>query len=156
MTSPIQALTQGTPTAASSLPFYDAVNGADRRASVSAFVTLLQTLLTGIGTPTPQYAAPAATGFSVTLTPVANGASVLLVLTPAAGYAAGTIVLPAEATCVDGQQVWITTTQAVNAVTINGNGATVNGAPTAFINGGAPAFAKLRFDGVFRAWHRIG
>jgi hypothetical protein len=145
-------LPQGSITAGSTLPFYDPANGADRRASVTEFAALLQTLLTA-SAPLAQYSAPAATGFSVTIAPAVSGQSVLLLLTPAAGYAAGTVVLPAVATAVDGQEVSCTCTQSVGTLTVSGNGATVNGAPASF---SANGFFKLRFDGVFGAWYRVG
>lgn len=145
-------LPQGAITAGSTLPFYDPNNGADRRTSVTELAALLQTLLTA-SAPLAQYSAPAATGFSVTVAPAVAGQSVLLLLTPAAGYAAGTVVLPAVATTVDGQEVSCTCTQSVATLTVSGNGATVNGAPTALTANG---FFKLRFDGVFGAWYRVG
>lgn len=145
-------LPQGTITAASTLPFYDPNNGADRRGSVTELAALLQTLMSAPA-PLAQYSAPVATGFSVTVAPAVAGKSVLLLLTPAAGYAAGTVVLPAVATAVDGQEVSCTCTQSVGTLTTNGNGATVNGAPTSLAANG---FFTLRFDGVFGAWYRVG
>lgn len=145
-------LTQGAITDGSTLPFYDPNNGADRRVSVTDFAALLQTLLSPAA-PVAQYSAPAATGFSVTVAPPVAGQSVLLLLTPAGGYAAGTVVLPAVATAADGQEVSCTCTQSVATLTVDGNGATVNGAPTALTANG---FFKLRFDGVFGAWYRVG
>jgi len=76
-----------------------------------------------------------------------------LLLTPAATYAAGTIVLPEKTSCIDGQELMCTCTQIVTALTVSGNGATVNGAPTALAANG---FFRLRFDAVFSAWYRVG
>lgn len=147
----IQNLNQSSIGAASQIPFYDPSNGVDRRDSVTALAAIVATLLSTAAAPAAQYAAPNATGFSVQIAPVEDGASVYLLLTPAAGYAAGTIVLPAQATCEDGQIVQVSCTQIVTALTVNGNGASVNGAPTTLA---ANAFFTLRFDGVFRAWYR--
>lgn len=146
----INALNAGTLANDSQLPFFDVGNGQDRKASVAELATLLQ----GIGATgeITQYSAPSATGFGVTIAPTVSGGSVYLLLTPAAGYAAGTITLPAEALCVDGQQVRVSCTQAVTTLTVAGNGATVNGAPTTLAANG---FFTLRFDGVFRAWYRV-
>ena len=121
--------------------------------SITALVELIQSLLTASGGLITQYSAPSATGFSVTIAPLSTGASMLLLLTPAAGYAAGTIVLPALASCVHGQEVQVTCTQAVATLTVSGNGATVNGAPAALTANG---FFRLRFDGVFGGWYRLG
>lgn len=149
----IASLSQTDIAVADSLPFLSAANGADRRTSVTQLVALIQALLTDDNNPATQYAAPSATGFTVTVAPLATGGSVWLLLTPLAGYAAGAITLPAQALCVDGQELIVNTTQAVTALTVSGNGSTVNGAPTTLA---ANAFFRLRFDGVFKAWYRIG
>ena len=65
------------------------------------------------------YAAPSATGFTVTIPDKRQ----MLLLTPAAAYAAGTINFPAKSGAADGQFVEITTSQAVTAVTWGANGA---------------------------------
>lgn len=149
----ITTLAQTDITAADSIPFASTKNGADRRTSVTQLIELVQALLAVNDGVTTQYAAPAATGFTVTIAPPANGASVWLLLTPVAGYAAGTITLPAQTLCIDGQELLVNTTQAVTTLTVAGNGSTVNGAPTTLA---ANAFFRLRFDGVFKAWYRIG
>jgi hypothetical protein len=41
----------------------------------------------------------------------------------------------------------------VTTLTIAGNGSTLNGAPTTIAANG---FFNLRFDGVFKAWYRVG
>jgi hypothetical protein len=149
----IERFNEGTPTSASQIPFNDPPNGVDRRASLAAFAEVLQPLLSSSSGFITQYAAPNATGFNVLIAPPTNGASVYLLLTPAAGYAAGTITLPLQASCVDGQEVLVSCTQAVTTLTVAGNGSTVNGAPATLA---ANAFFRLRFDGVFDAWYRIG
>lgn len=149
----ITTLSQTDIKAADSIPFASSENGADRRTSVTQLLALLQSLLDSEGGYTTQYAAPAATGFTVAVAPVVTGGSVWLLLTPVAGYAAGTITLPAQASCVDGQELLVNTTQAVTTLTVSGNGSTVNGAPTTLA---ANAFFRLRFDGVFKAWYRVG
>ena len=65
------------------------------------------------------YAAPSATGFTVTVPDKRQ----MLLLTPAAAYAAGTINFPAKSGVADGQFMEITTSQAVTAVTWGANGA---------------------------------
>jgi hypothetical protein len=131
---------------------YSSGNGDARKASM----TTLATFFTEQVTPPPdtmtQYAAPNASGFSVTIAPAVPGNSVWLLLTPTGAFAAGTVVLPALASAVHGQEVEVTSTTAITALTVSGNGATVNGAPTTMA---ANAFFRLRFDGVFNAWFRI-
>ena len=101
---------------------------------------------------TTQYAAPSATGFTVAITD--GSASIHLILTPSAGYAAGTITLPSVGNAVDKQEVLVNTTQQVTALTINGNGAVaVTGAPTSL---GAEDFFRLKYDLASQTWYRIG
>lgn len=135
------------------VPIFSNQNGDARAAAMSVLLAYLQQNLTASGGMATQYSAPNATGFSVTINPPTDGASVFLLLTPVAGYAAGTITLPELAECVDGQEVLATCTQAVTTLTVAGNGATVNGAPTTLA---ANAFFRLRFDGVLDSWYRIG
>lgn len=135
------------------LIFWSSVNCDTRAGSVSLLLNLLQENLTASGDDMTQYAAPNATGFSVSISPVVDGQNVYLLLTPTGAFAAGTLVLPPVANCVDGQTFLMNTTQAVTALTLNGNGATVVGGPTTLA---ANAFFKLRFDGIFKNWYRVG
>jgi len=147
------------------LPRADSVNGGDlvviystnnadaRAMPMSVLLNYLQSQLTSTGGFETKYSSPNATGFSVTVAPASNGGNVFLLLTPLTGYAAGTIVLPALANCVDGQEVLVSCTQAVTALTVDGNGATVNGAPAELTEN---AFFRLRFDGINKSWYRIG
>lgn len=102
-----------------------------------------------------QYAAPSATGFSVTINAGTDGDhDVHLILTPVAGYANGTIVLPPVATLRDKQEVTVNCTQAVAALAVSGNGAgAVTGAPTALLANG---FFKMCYDKLTDSWYRIG
>lgn len=145
----IDRLNQSDISAADSLPFYSASAGADRRTSVSQLATALQSLLSLAG-PVQQFAAPSATGFSVTISPPTAGAWMWLILTPVAGYAAGTIVLPAGP--VDGQEVVVNCTQSVTTLTVSGNGATVTGAPSTLAAGG---FFRMKYAAVLSSWYRI-
>lgn len=141
------------PTSGSQFPFNDPAQGQDARCSLQDMALVLAPLLTVSGGYITQYSAPNASAFTVTVSPPVDGTSVFLLLTPAAGYAAGTITLPPQTNCIDGQELLCTCTQAVTALTVAGNSATVNGAPTTLT---ANAFFRLRFDGVFRAWYRVG
>ena len=145
------------PSGSDLLPLYSQSNGDARKLSLSNLLLWLTT-----NTPTAtnnnqpqfitQYAAPSATGFTVQ---VLDGSdNVWLILTPTAGFAAGTIKLPDASKCVDKQEALINCTQAVTTLTINGNGATaVTGAPTALA---ANAFFRLRFDLATSSWYRVG
>lgn len=135
-------------------------DGDYRGAPASDVLTFFQNNLTfpsftGQEEYTSQYAAPSATGFSVTITDgVSDNTNVHLILTPTAGYAAGTIVLPPVAGLVDKQEVLVNCTQQVTALTIDANGATaVTGEPTSLA---ADDFFRLKYDAVFDTWFRVG
>lgn len=150
----IQNLNQGTMTLASQIPFLDPSQGQDRRDSVTSLAQLIaDSLPSAPGGLITQYAAPNATAFVLNVSPPEDGENVWLLITPTGAFAAGTLALPAAALCKDAQETLVTTTQAVAALTVNGNGSTVNGAPTTLA---ANAFFRLRFDGVFKAWYRVG
>lgn len=133
------------------VPIYSSGQGDARKASMNVIKQFILADATANDDKISQYAAPTATGFSVNI--LDAGSSVWLILTPLAGYAAGTIVLPAVANCVDRQEILVNTTQAVTTLTINANGATVVGAPTTLA---ANAFFRLRFDDVLNVWYRVG
>ncbi len=149
--SSLDRLNEGTLSTAAQLAFYDPANGADRRASVAALIALIQSSLTESGDLVTRHASPNETGFSVTVVPPSTGANVHLLLTPLAGYAAGTVVMPASP--IDGQQVVVTSTQAVTTLTVSGNGASVNGAPTTLAANG---YFRLRYDQINNSYYRIG
>jgi hypothetical protein len=130
---------------------FSTTNGDARKAALSVLLELIQENLASSADKVTQYSAPTATAFSVQVTDGAD--SIWLILTPNADYAAGTIVLPALANCVDAQEILVNCTRAVTALTINGNGATVVGAPTALV---ANDFFRLRFDAVLDTWYRVG
>lgn len=133
------------------LPVWSQTNGDTRKASLQTLLNLFSPLITASDDKVTQYAAPSATGFSVSLTD--NSDSKWLILTPAAGYADGTIVLPAVGNCVDRQEILVNCTQAVTALVVDGNGATVTGEPTTLA---ANDFFRLRFDAVTDVWYRVG
>jgi len=97
---------------------------------------------------TAAYSSPSATGFTVTV----NAGNTWLILTPAAGYAAGTIILPA--TPPAGSEVLVVSTQSVTALTVDGNGASgVIGAPTTLAANG---HFRLKYDAQGFTWYRVG
>ena len=125
-----------------------------RLAPFDVVMTALANQIATDGEIETQYSAPAATGFSVTVAPSVDGNNVWLLLTPVAGYAAGTVVLPALATLADGQEVIVSTTQSITTLTVSLNGATAaNGAPTTMA---ANAYFRLKYDATLSSWYRIG
>lgn len=138
---------------------YIAVNlsGQDYRLSMTELQDFLQEHLTfptftGVQEYQTQYAAPSSTGFSVQITDGPD--NIHLILTPTAGFAAGTIVLPSIAAVVDKQEVLVNCTQQVTSLTVNGNGAVaVTGEPSSL---GADDFFRLKYDAVLQTWFRVG
>lgn len=135
------------------IPVYDASNGDARKSSLTLLKEWLEDnlSLTNAGQPNTQYAAPSASGFSVAITDADD--SIHLILTPVAGYATGTIVLPAVANATDKQSVLVNSTQAVTTLTVDGNGAVaVTGEPTTLA---ANDFFTLKYDALTQTWYRV-
>lgn len=157
----INQLTRATALSAGDLiPIFTTNEGDARAAAVSLLQEYLQDNLdfSNGDNYTSQYAAPSATGFNVTITDnSADGitsSNVHLILTPLAGYAAGTITLPVVTGLVDKQEVLVNCTQSVTTLTIGLNGATgAVGAPTTLA---ANAFFRLKYDAVTSNWYRVG
>lgn len=96
------------------------------------------------------YSAPSATGFTTTVPDTDD--NYWVILTPVAGYANGTIVLPSATVAADQQTVNVNCTQAVTTLAITSAGGTVTGAPTTLA---ANAYFTLRFDAVTSTWYRV-
>jgi hypothetical protein len=130
-------------------------NGDTRKAAMSVLLAYMQDSLTfsesGISY-TTQYAAPSATDFSIQITD--DSTNTHLILTPVAGYADGTIVLPAVGNVIDKQEVLVNCTQAVTTLVVDGNGAVaVTGEPSGL---SANDFFRLKYDITVQTWYRVG
>ena len=126
-------------------------NGIDYRALVGTVGDYINQLGASGDGKIIQYSGPTSTGFTTTITD--SSSSVWLVLTPNGTLAAGTITLPAAADCVESQEVLVSSSQTVTALTINANGALTVGAPTTVSAG---EFFRLRFEPVLKTWYRVG
>lgn len=122
-------------------------NGDTRKSSLTTLVTYLQGALSLPGALSTQYAAPSASGFTVT---VAQNNTWLL-LTPTGTFAAGAIVLPSAPT--DKSEVSVNCTQIVTSLTVSAGGTTVTGAPTTLA--AANGFFTMRYDAATAAWYRV-
>lgn len=129
------------------IPVWSNNNGGARKAAVSALLAYIQGNIQFPSAFTKQFAAPSATGFSVDV----DDGEVWLVLTPVAGYAAGTIVLPAGP--ADGDEFLCNCTQAVTTLTIDGNGKTVTGGPTTLAENDS---FRLKYESVTGTWYWVG
>ena len=126
-------------------------NSDTRKSTIAALTELIQEGLDiGKQAFTPQYAAPTATGFDVQITD--SDDNIWLVLTPDAGYAAGTITLPSVVNVADKQEILVNCTQVVTTLTIAPNGATVVGQPTTLA---ANDSFKLKFDLTLKRWYKV-
>lgn len=148
-----QYATNGYPQASDLILTYSSNNTDTRKMTLSALTAFVQTSLSAPGQFAKQYFAPNATGFSVTIAPLSQGSSMWLLMTPLAAYAAGTVTMPLSSTLQDNQTFRVTTTQAVTALTLDGNGATVNGAPTTLA---ANSWFELAYDKVNNSFYRVG
>lgn len=127
------------------------VNAQDYRALAGTVATYINSVGSAGDGKIIQYAGPTSTGFTVNVTD--SSAGIWLVLTPSGTLAAGTLVLPAVANCVENQEVLVASSQTVTALTVNTNGASIVGAPTTILSGG---FFRLRFEPVLKTWYRVG
>lgn len=133
------------------VPIYSSSNGDARKASMTVISAYIKSLLSVNDNKTTQYSAPSATSFTVAVTN--SSSSTWLVLTPTAGFAAGTITMPDVSVCTDKQELLVNCTQSITTLTINANGATVTGAPTTLA---ANAYFRLRYDLATKVWYRVG
>ena len=101
-----------------------------------------------LGDKTIQYFAPSATGWSVAV--AVESASAWLIITPTAGFATGSITMPAV---INVQEVLVNCTQSVGTLTVLGNGANVIGAPTSLAANG---FFLMKFEPILKNWYRVG
>lgn len=133
------------------VPVFSQTNGDARKLSLTNLATWIASQITTADNKVTQYSAPSATGFTTLVND--SSSSVWLILTPTAGFANGAITLPTLANCTDKQEVLINCTQAITTLAVNGNGATVTGAPTTL---SANGFFRLRFESVTSTWYRVG
>ena len=148
MANTINKQSSVTPSLSDLIAIWDSNNSDTRRTSLNNLMELFNENMT-MGKPTTQLSAPNATGFSISVTD--NGSDIHLLITPAAGYAEGTIVLPESV--VDKQTVLVTTTQAVTTTLTITSTKPVNGAPTTLT---ANDFFTLKYDATFESWYRVG
>ena len=129
------------------LPVYSSSNGDARKASLSALLAWFRSTFASPDFET-VLEAPTGSGFNIQL--AASTESLWLIANPTGAFAAGTITLPPVADCFDGQEIIVTCSQAVTALTVDGNGATVLGEPT---NLGTGGFFALRFRESQSTWY---
>ena len=126
-----------------------AANNDARKASLSVLLAFFEAQFAS-----PEFetviTAPTASGFNLQL--AASTKNIWAIINPTGAFATATITLPPVASCFDGQQIVVTCSAAITAVTVAGNGATIVGAPTALGTGG---FFALRFNDLQNAWYCV-
>jgi len=133
------------------LPIYSQQNGDARKVSAYQLAQFVAGQITVPDDKITQYSAPALTGFTTQVNDASD--SVWLIMMPTGTMAAGTIKLPAVANAANRQEVLVNCTQIVTALTVDGNGATVTGAPSTLA---ANAFFRLRYESTLKTWYRVG
>jgi hypothetical protein len=149
--SPVSSIQSGD-----QVPVFDTSNGDTRKFSISLLLSYIQDNITlpdpGVASFVTQYAAPSSNNFIVNFND--NSSNTHLILTPSTGYAEGTLVLPAVGSLIDKQEMLFNTTQQVDTLTIDKNGAVaVTGAPVVLA---AEDFFRLKYDAVTSTWYRVG
>jgi hypothetical protein len=131
------------------IPVYSPTNGDARRASITSLIEYFQAIFAD-----PNYLtiinAPTNSGFNLQLGTQTQ--SVFLIINPTGAFAAGTITLPPVASCFDGQEILVVSSQSIAALTVNGNGGTLLGTPSAL---GIGSFFTIRFNRLQSTWYTL-
>lgn len=135
------------------IPVYSAENGDTRSGTVQQIAEAVLEAIEGSPDETIYSLTTDGSSFTVAVLPATPGGSAWAQITLSIPAPAGTIILPGADDRAHGQEVLVTCTQAVAALTFNGSGAAVAGAPT---NLAANGFFRLRFDSISTTWYRIG
>lgn len=125
-------------------------NGDNRKVAASVLLAYMQENLL-LPSFTTQYASPTISGETIQVT--GSGADIYLMLTPTDGFDTMVIVFPLLATLLDRQEILITSSKQVTALTISPNGAIIVGEPSSITSDG---FFKMRYDAVNTTWRRVG
>ena len=129
------------------LPIHSVDASDTLRATMAQVVALVQANIVFPGVVyAVQAEVPTGSGFSITVQP---GKS-LLTIRGAVTLAAGTVVMPGSP--VNGQVAAVSSLAAVTALTVNGNGKALSGAPTTLPAGGWFSMAYSDFDAT---WYRV-
>ena len=99
--------------------------------------------------PETSKASPTQTGWNVQ---VPSTGDITLLITPADNYADGTVTLPPSSYVSDKQSLVVYCEKAVTNFTVDGNGATVKGAPTTLTT---DSYFSLFYDEADNTWYRV-
>jgi hypothetical protein len=127
---------------------FDQANRATRKATVEQLAFAVRQVIEG----EPDDTAYALNASTVTALPAAPGADIWAQITLPATAPTLTVILPGIDDRAHGQEVLVTVTQTVTALTINANGAALSGAPT---TASPTAPFRLKYDLISNTWYRI-
>lgn len=139
---------------ADSIPLASNAEGSPRRATVGTLTAYILEQMEPLSGLTRQSAVPSASPFTVTVAPPEDGASMRLIIKPTGTMAVGTVNLPDVDEAEDGQEVLVSCTQIVTALTVAATGLSVTGAPTTLA--AANGFFRMMYDAADLTWYRVG
>lgn len=149
--SDIPSVITSLTTAYAPLYWYVAGQGVVQGTLAQLVTYLEENLTTGKPEYVNQLSSPA-TGATVSIT--AGDDNIWLILTPAATLATLTIELPAIVNLASNQEVLVTSTQELTALTVDKNDATnIFGEPTTLA---AEGFFKMKYNSFQKTWYRVG
>lgn len=130
-------------------PIFSQGNGDARKVAASVILDYVES---NFASPqfTTVYVNPTVSGFVYQMPD--NGNNTWLVINPTAAFAAGEVILPNSTVAADGQELLITCLDPITALTINGAGSTVIGAPIGFQ---ANATIRIRYNQLNTTWYVI-
>jgi hypothetical protein len=150
MSTSINNLPTASPLSLSDLMvLWSSANSGNAKASLSAVLTLFKASFVSPDF-TTMIVAPTVSGFNQQIGEVST--NTWLIINPTGAFAAGTVTLPPLASCFDGQQILVTTSNSIAALTVTGNGSDVVGEPSSLGVGG---FFALRFNLLQEAWYCV-
>jgi len=140
----------GTVSGSDQVHVFSASIGFDARSPLSSILAYFQTAFAS-PTMATQFAVPG-DGFSIAVSQ--GGSNTWVLLQPVAPLASGTVTLPLNASAPDGQEVTITATQLISALSIGLNGASALFGAPASLSASTPF--RLRFYRATNSWYRVG
>lgn len=135
------------------VPVRSDTNRDDRGVTGQAMLNYFNANLIDPSAPMTQRYNPGGTGFSVAIAPLIAGQSVRLLLKPGGTLATGTVVLPGvggSALPVDRQEVHVTSTQTITALTVSAGTTSLINPPTTIT---ATTPFKMWYDATDAAWY---
>lgn len=133
------------------IPVYQ--GGTTRAGTVSELAEAVAEIIEGSPDQTIYNLPASGDSFSLSVVPASVGASAWVKLDLNAPKASATITLPSIDVRASGQEILVTTDEAITALSVVASNATVVGAPTTLAANG---FFRMRYDNLPSTWTRVG